>query len=168
MAQDSAAEKDKRKQEGAKLGTVRIDVTHKGKKTQEAVYKSEDKSFVMVADEPQSRGGKGEGPSPLGYFISGAATCLMMQYTNVLKENPMPVDSMKLLARAHNDREARDFKDIIYQVDLTGSLSEAAAETLARQASDRCFVENTLSKVIPITTEVRLNGEKVFSFTRQP
>ncbi len=168
MAKDSVAEKDARKQERAKTGTVRVDVTHKGKKTQEAVYKSEDKSFVLVADEPQSRGGQGEGPSPLGYFISGAATCLMMQYTNVLKEKPMPVESMKLLARAHNDRETRVFKDIIYQVDLTGSLSEADVETLARQASDRCFVENTLSKVIPITTEVHLNGKKVLSFTREP
>ncbi len=150
------------------MGTVRVDVTHKGKKTQEAVYKSEDKTFVFVADEPESRGGKGEGPSPLGYFISGAATCLMMQYTNVLKDNPMRVTSMKLLARAHNDRGSRDFKDIVYQVDLTGTLSEADAENLARQASDRCFVENTLSKVIPITTEVNLNGKKVFSFTREP
>ncbi len=57
MAKDSVAEKDARKQERAKTGTVRVDVTHKGKKTQEAVYKSEDKSFVLVADEPQSRGG---------------------------------------------------------------------------------------------------------------
>ncbi|MCH7879684.1 MAG: RpiB/LacA/LacB family sugar-phosphate isomerase [candidate division Zixibacteria bacterium] len=75
---------------------------------------------------------------------------------------------MARLARAHNDRETRVFKDIIYQVDLTGSLSEADVETLARQASDRCFVENTLSKVIPITTEVHLNGKKVLSFTRKP
>ena len=100
MVKDPGTEKGTREEQNARTGTVRVDVTHKGKKTQEAVYKSEEKTFRIVADEPQIRGGQDEGPSPLGYFITGAATCLMMQYTNVLKDKPMPVDSMKLLARA--------------------------------------------------------------------
>jgi len=96
-----------------------------------------------MIDEPEIRGGKGTGPTPLGYFFTGAASCLMMQYANVLKEKPRPVESVKMLARAHNDREARVFTDMIYQVDLTGSLSEADAETLTKAASERCFGENT-------------------------
>ena len=67
----------------------------------------------------------------------------MMQYANVLKEKPLPVESIKMLVRAHNDREARVFTDMIYQVDLTRTISEADAESLARAASERCFVENT-------------------------
>ena len=59
----------------------------------------------------------------------------------------------KMLARAHNDREARVLTDMIYQVDLTGTISEADAESLARAASERCFVENTIAKALPITTE---------------
>lgn len=114
-----------------------------------------------MIDKPEIRGGKGLGPTPLGYFVTGAASCLMMQYANVLKEKPMPVESIKMLARPHNDREAR-----IYQVDLTGPISEADAETLAKAASERCFVENTIVKSLPITTEVSLNGKKVVSFTR--
>jgi uncharacterized OsmC-like protein len=82
-----------------------------------------------MIDEPEIRGGKGTGPTPLGYFVTGAASCLMMQYANVLKEKPMAVESIKMLARAHNDREARVFTDMIYQVDLTESLSDADAET---------------------------------------
>jgi uncharacterized OsmC-like protein len=112
-----------------------------------------------MIDEPEIRGGKGTGPNPLGYFFTGAASCLMMQYANVLKEKPMPMESIKMLARARNDREARVFTDVIYQVDLTGLLSEADAETLPKAASERCFVENT--KSLPITTEVSLNGKKV-------
>jgi uncharacterized OsmC-like protein len=76
------------------------------------------------------------------------------------------VGSIKMVARAHNDRDARIFTDMIYQVDLTGSISEADAETLAKAASERCFVENTIVKSLPITTEVRLNGKKIISFTR--
>jgi uncharacterized OsmC-like protein len=151
---------------GRPIGTVRVDITHQDHKTFEAVFKTEDKSFQLMIDEPEIRGGRGTGPTPLGYFVTGAASCLMMQYANVLKEKPMPVESIKMLARAHNDRAARVFTDMIYQVDLTGMLSEADAKELAKAASARCFVENTIAKSLPITTEVSLNGKKVASFTR--
>lgn len=151
---------------GRPIGTVRVDIARQEHKTFEAVFKTEDKSFQLMIDEPEIRGGKGAGPTPLGYFVTGAASCLMMQYANVLKEKPMPVESIKMLARAHNDREARIFTDMIYQVDLTGPISETDAETLAKAASERCFVENTIAKALPITTEVSLNGKKVVSFTR--
>jgi uncharacterized OsmC-like protein len=83
-----------------------------------------------------------------------------------LKEKPMAVESIKMLARAHNDRDARVFTNMVYQVELTGSLSEADAQELAKAASARCFVENTIAKSLPITTEVSLNDKKVVSFTR--
>lgn len=151
---------------GRPIGTVRVDIAHQDHKTFEAVFRTEDKAFQLMVDEPEVRGGKGTGPTPLGYFVTGAASCLMMQYANVLKEKPLPVQSIKMLARAHNDRDARVFTDMIYQVDLTGSLSEADAQELAKAASARCFVENTIAKSLPITTEVSLNGKKVVSFTR--
>jgi uncharacterized OsmC-like protein len=151
---------------GRPIGTVRVDITHQDHKTFEAVFKTEDKSFQLMIDEPEIRGGKGTGPTPLGYFVTGAASCLMMQYANVLKEKPMAVESIKMLARAHNDRDARVFTDMVYQVELTGSLSEADAQELAKAASARCFVENTIAKSLPITTDVSLNGKKVVSFTR--
>jgi len=154
------------RQGGAKIGTVRVDIAHQEKKTFEAIFKNEDKSFQLLIDEPQVRGGQSLGPTPLGYFVTGAASCLMMQYANVLKEKPMPVESIKMMARAHNDREARVFKDMIYEVNLTGPISPADAEALARAASERCFVENTIAKALPITTEVHLNGKKVVTFTR--
>lgn len=148
------------------IGTVRVDIAHQEHKTFEALFKTEDKSFQLMIDEPELRGGKGSGPTPLGYFVTGAASCLMMQYANVLQEKPLPVDSIKMVARAHNDREARIFTDMIYQVELTGSISAPEAEALAKAASERCFVENTIAKSLPITTEVSLNGKKVLSFTR--
>ncbi len=81
--------------------TVRVDIARQEHKTFEATYKTEEKAFQLMIDEPEIRGGKGSGPTPLGYFVTGAASCLMMQYANVLKEKPMPVDSIKMVARAH-------------------------------------------------------------------
>ena len=98
---------------------MRVDITHQDHKTFEAVFKTE--TIVSAHDRRAGvRGGKGTGPTALGYFVIGAASCLMMQYANVLKEKPMAVESIKMLARAHNDRDARVFTDMIYQIDLTG------------------------------------------------
>ncbi len=151
------------------IGTMRVDLTYQGGKAFEAVLKNEDRSFQVQIDEPTSRGGQSQGVWPLGYFVTGAASCLAMQYINVIRDEGITgVDNIKMLARAHNDRQAHIFTDMIFQVSLTGSISKERAETLARAASDRCYVENTLVKAIPLTTEVELNGEKIATLSRHP
>ncbi|HEX9879692.1 MAG TPA: OsmC family protein [Candidatus Binatia bacterium] len=91
-----------------------------------------------------------------------------MQYTSVVIAKEIPIDSLKVTARAHHSQEKRAFKDMIFQVYLEGGAVAEAAVDLAREASARCFVENTLNKSIPVTTEVHLNGKKILSSTRGP
>jgi hypothetical protein len=52
------------------------------------------------------------------------------------------------------------------KVDLTTAISVTDAEALANAASECCFVENTIAKSLPTTTEMSLNGKKVVSFAR--
>jgi hypothetical protein len=54
------------------VGTTRVDIRHVEQKTFEATYKTEDKSFQIMIDEPSVRGGQSRGPTPLGYFVTGA------------------------------------------------------------------------------------------------
>ena len=91
-----------------------------------------------------------------------------MQYTSVVIGKGIPVDQLKVTARAHHSQQGRTFTDMIFQVHLEGGVSEEAAVSLAREASARCFVENTLNKSIPVTTEVHLNGKKILTSTRGP
>ena len=156
------------RQDRATTGTIRVDLTHSENKTFEAIFRSEEASFEFLTDEPSVRGGDSRGPTPLGYFVAGAASCLAMQYASVIKEQAIPVDGIKMLARAHHDRTRRVFKDMIYKVELTASITADEAVALAQAATKRCFVENTLTQVIPITTEVHLNGERVTTLTREP
>jgi hypothetical protein len=53
-------------------GTIRVDITQQVQKTFEAVYKTEDKTFQFLIDEPAVRGGQSQGPTPLGFFVAGA------------------------------------------------------------------------------------------------
>jgi uncharacterized OsmC-like protein len=155
-------------QQQSKTGTVRVDLELSENKTFDAVFKSEEAAFEFLIDEPSVRGGDSHGPTPLGYFVAGAASCLAMQYAGLIKEQAIAITGLKMLARAHHDRERRVFKDMIYRVDLTGSISADEATALAEAASKRCFVENTITQVIPITTDVHLNGEKVTTIARLP
>ena len=91
-----------------------------------------------------------------------------MQYTSLVIAKDIPIDSLKVTARAHHSGEARAFQDMIFQVYLEGDCPEDQAEALARDASARCYVENTLNKSIPVTTEVSLNGKKILATTRGP
>jgi uncharacterized OsmC-like protein len=152
----------------APIGTIRVDLTYQGQKAFEAVLKNEDRAFELQIDEPTVRGGQSLGVWPLGYFVTGAASCLAMQYVNVIRDERIPVEGIKMLARAHNDREEKIFTDMIFQVSLTGPISREQAEALARAASARCYVENTLVKAIPLRTEVELNGEPVVTLSRTP
>ncbi|MFQ5681944.1 MAG: OsmC family protein [Candidatus Binatia bacterium] len=92
----------------------------------------------------------------------------MMQYASVAMKKGVPIDTMKMTVRGHHSRESRAFKDMIFEIRLEGSASTEQAEGLAREASARCFVENTLAKAIPLTTEVYLNGSKFLTLARGP
>jgi uncharacterized OsmC-like protein len=93
----------------------------------------------------------------------------MMQYTSLVIGQGLPIEDVKMMARGHTTRELpRAFTDMVFEVRLEGTPSQEQVETLARDASAHCFVENTLGKAIPVTTIVFLNGTKVFSFTRSP
>jgi hypothetical protein len=76
MPEDTKTEKENtqtRRQEGAKIGTVRVDIAHQEKKTFEAVYKTEEKSFQLLIDEPEVRGGKRFGADASRLFRDGGS-----------------------------------------------------------------------------------------------
>jgi len=150
---------------GRPIGTVRVDIAYQDHKTFEAVFKTEGKTFQLMIDEPEIRGER-HGADTARILCHRGGVVLDDAIRQRLEGKPMPVESIKMLARAHNDRDARVFTDMIYQVEFTGSLSEADAQDLAKAASARCFVENTIAKSLSIATEVSLNGKKVVSFTR--
>lgn len=92
----------------------------------------------------------------------------MTQYASVAIQDDVPVESMRLMVRGHHDRKSRSFTDVIFEMRLEGKASADQVKSLARRASDDCFVENTLAKAIPVTTQIFLNGEKVLTLARKP
>jgi uncharacterized OsmC-like protein len=92
-----------------------------------------------------------------------------MQYTSLVIGKELSIGDIKMMVRGHTTREIpRAFTDMIFEVRLEGAATQEQVETLARDASARCFVENTLGKAIPIMTEVYMNGKKALTLVRSP
>ena len=84
-------------------------------------------------------------------------------------EKELPIENVRMMVRAHTIRKKpRAFTDMIFEVRLDGAASLEQVDTLAKEASANCFVENTLAQAIPLTTEVFLNGEKALTLKRTP
>ena len=155
--------------QGQGQGTLRADVQHRQQKTLEATVKAGGGEFTFLIDEPRARGGLGEGPNPLGYFLAGAGGCLLMQYVSLAIAQDLPIQTLSMIVRAHILRQVPcHFRDIVYDIFIVGSVSQEEVEQLAEEASHHCFVDNTLPKAIPVETIIHLNGKDVLRRRRGP
>ena len=150
---------------GRDVGTKRVDI----KQVEQLRHEASAHGFNLTIDEPEERGGTHKGLDPLGYFITGAASCFLNQFARTVIIRDLNVDTLEMTARAHYDMaKTRDFSDFIYDVRLTGKESKENVTELLYEAESRCFVHNTLKKAIPLTSNVYLNGELITSHTIGP
>ncbi|MGI0080024.1 MAG: OsmC-related (seleno)protein [Nitrososphaerales archaeon] len=145
--------------------TIRIDVRNLEQMHLEGLLEG----FSVSVDEPPQRGGTNAGPSPLHYFLLGAASCFLTQMARVAIIKEMKIDSMEITARAHADRaKSRRFIDMIYDIRATGTETKDKTIELLHQAEEMCFVHNTLKSVIPMTSNLSLNGTQIATHTLGP
>lgn len=159
----------KTREEGAQyaqpISTIRIDL----RQVEQVRFEADSRGgFTVLIDEPVERGGTNSAPSPLHYFVIGAASCFLSQLTKAAIKKNLKVDEIQITARGHVDREKRKFIDIIYDVMLTGSESPENATELLYTAENSCFVHQTLKDAIPVTSKLILNGNSVTSHTLGP
>lgn len=150
---------------GDSTGTIRVDVHTLGH------LKLEGKMgrFQVISDEPEDRGGTDTGPSPLAYFLSGAAFCLIMQYARIIIIEKMDVDSVEMTLRGHFDRRiSGSFDYLIYEIRLSGKDTPQKIKELAEKAEEHCYVHNTLKKAVKITSKISLNDRPLTTLQHNP
>ncbi len=124
---------------------------------------------VMHIDEPPERGGQGTGNSPLGHFLTGAGACLLNQFVRIAIADGYDLTFSRARIRGEFSRDAGGaFERITSEVYADGSLLAAAAERLTERAESLCYVHNTLSRAVRMTTVLYLNGAEAVRRTSQP
>ncbi|MDA4124490.1 MAG: OsmC family protein [Thaumarchaeota archaeon] len=119
------------------------------------------RDFVFIVDEPAERGGTDQGPNPLAYFLAGAASCLMNQYSTAAIAKGISLDDLQMTARGHFDRRIGGaFDEMIYDVRVSSNAPRDAIVELAKEAQDMCYAHNTLRKAgLTLKTNLYLNGD---------
>lgn len=123
----------------------------------------------ITMDEPVERGGTGTGLGPLNHFLAGAGGCLLAQLAKVAIADSLDVRFTGMNVRGDYRRDVGGgFEHITQEVHTEGSLSKGDLERLTERAEGFCYVHNTLSKAIKMTTVVYLNSEEAVRRVSEP
>ncbi len=140
-------------------GADRVEVSH----VAHLHFRVKKGRFEFDVDEPPERGGTGTGPNPLAYFLAGAASCLSTQFARLIIAKSMKVKRFNMTALGRFDRLlGGSFREVVYDVVMTGEESESAVARLAARAQLQCYAHNTLRKAgVELTMKVTWNGKRL-------
>ncbi len=149
-------------------GLVRVDIQVSEGLTYHAQTPSEPQ-FTMTIDEPQERGGGGQGPSPLVYFLTGAASCFLNQFIRIGIAKDIDLEFTEMHVRGERDRGVGGaFQHSTQEVHAQGSASQAEVEALTTQARAFSYVHATVRKAVTMATVVHVDGVEAVRRTSEP
>ncbi len=109
--------------------------------------------LTILADEPESLGGMGTGPSPYDLLSAGLAACTTMTVKMVADRKGFPVDHIRTRVE-HEKVEGETPPDVFTRyLSLEGALSPEQEETLLGIAN-RCPVHKTLTGGSQVETKL--------------
>lgn len=125
-------------------------------------------SFAFISDEGSYiPGGEGTAPSPLTYFVSGIALCLISHITQVANKKKLSIRNEKAEVTAHFHEEgsvlrgdAEGYCDR-FEIHISLESEEGIEEIrqLIRLAHRLCFAEKAVAGAVPIQISQQINGK---------
>ncbi len=124
-------------------------------------------AFAFISDEGSYiPGGEGTAPSPLTYFVSGIAMCLISHITQVALKKKLKVANEKVEVTAHFHEEgsvlrgdAEGFCDR-FEISITLDSEDDIAQVkeLIRLTHKLCFAEKAVIGTVPVNVTQAING----------
>ncbi len=126
------------------------------------------REYAFISDEGSYiPGGEGTAPSPLTYFVSGMALCLISHITQVANKKKLALKNEKVEVTAHFHEEGSVLKgdaegycdrfEINISIDSEENIEEI--KQLIRLAHKLCFAEKATIGSVPVTASQELNGK---------
>jgi uncharacterized OsmC-like protein len=126
------------------------------------------REYAFISDEGSYiPGGEGTAPSPLTYFVSGMALCLISHITQVANKKKLTIRNEKAEVTAHFHEEGSVLKGDAegycdrFEINLSLDSEEDSAEIkqLIRLAHRLCFAEKAVTGSVPIFLSQTVNGQ---------
>ena len=114
----------------------------------------------LIADEPQSAGGGGEGPTPYDLLSAALASCTTMTLMMYARHKGIDLEAVTVRVR-HDKIHAKDCEDcetvagrideFVRELAIDGDLTDEQRDRMV-EIADRCPVHRTLHSEIKIRT----------------
>jgi len=123
--------------------------------------------FHLESDEPAVRGGTDLGPTPLQYFVAGAAFCLITQIARFAPLYDVPLEEVQADVRAEfnaadkfiTDGPNGAFEQVTYALTVHSSAPPEQVRLLIEHAEGACHAAQSLRQTVPVSLEGQLNGQ---------
>jgi putative redox protein len=120
---------------------------------------------TIVMDAPEKVGGEDNGPIPKPFVLTALAGCTGMDIAAILrKADKKPNDfDMKVIGEISKRAPIEYIAiHVIYEFKGTAENKEAALNAVTDSQEKYCGVSSMLKKALPVTWEVKYNGELIF------
>jgi putative redox protein len=108
--------------------------------------------------------GNGAAPTPKELVLAGLCGCTGMDVVALLKKYKQPLEVLDVEAEAVSSEGSHPvvFREVKLLFDIRGAVDrEKLLEAVRLSQTKYCSVSGMLSKVVPISYEVRLNSESI-------
>ncbi|HOZ96970.1 MAG TPA: OsmC family protein [Niabella sp.] len=121
---------------------------------------------TIVMDGPEKVGGEDNGPIPKPFVLTALAGCTGMDIAAILRRADKNPDSFEMKVVGEISKKAPiEYIAIhlIYEFKGTSENREAALAAVNDSQEKYCGVSSMLKKALPVTWEVKYNGEQIFN-----
>jgi putative redox protein len=121
---------------------------------------------TIIMDGPEKVGGEDNGPIPKPFILTALAGCTGMDIAAILRKADKKVDDfdMKVIGEISKKAPIEYIAiHVIYEFKGSPENKEAALNAVTDSQEKYCGVSSMLKKALPVTWEVKYNGELIFS-----
>jgi uncharacterized OsmC-like protein len=134
----------------------------------EASWEQSGRVHTIRSDEAPGRGGLGEHPTAIRYFLSGIAFCLQVWYAKASALADVPISDVRLRVEAALDMRIEYGLDpapgpqfVLVTARVVSPASSDAVRAVALEAHRRCPLSNLVERAVPIYLRVHHAGSVI-------
>ncbi|MBN2256663.1 MAG: OsmC family protein [Anaerolineaceae bacterium] len=120
--------------------------------------------YHFTCDEPPERGGDDEAASPLEYFLTGAAFCLLSQVVQFAPLYAVEIEDADVDLRVEFDDAEKHglpgpgaaFTNVVFKVKIKSPSPADQVQKLLMHAERGCHTAQSLRAAVPVTVETEI------------
>lgn len=121
---------------------------------------------TVVMDAPERVGGNDLGPIPKPFVLSALSGCTGMDIVAKLRKSGHTLNGLNIKVSGELSKRAPITYTAVHLVyEFSGPVEsrQAALDAITYSQEESCGVSYMLKKIMPVTWDVRFNGEEIFS-----